>query len=298
VAVGAAGGWTAWSEVKSGHYALVTRSPQGVVSHPAVGTRGVPFDLDLGLGPGGAPLAAYSRCKTEPRDTPGELLPVWTTGKGCRLVVLDLVKQTERRLALSAGSKSDVLPAVAGSKVAFVRVPKASKDRHRAVLGVRDLAGGHARGLLTGPRSDVGASTRFGPVSVDTDGHSAVVVFANLDTSFNSYDHELKLVPLAGGKARSLDSGSNTEDCQSRVVAPTLSGGGRATWIDQGSAGYAVGQGSTAADARFAAGVSADATIVSGAVDATRLVLADSTGAISEQPLPAFGGKLPAIAGC
>jgi hypothetical protein len=133
---------------------------------------------------------------------------------------------------------------------------------------------------------------------VDTDGRRAAVVFANLDTSFNSYDHDLRVVPLAGGRARTLDSGVNTEDCQHRVVGPTLAGGD-AIWIHQGSSGYAVARGAVGAGGRsFGPGVTADAAIVSAAANGTRLVLADAAGVVSEQPLPVFAPARPAVAFC
>ena len=52
LSVAAYGGWAAWSrsDTSAGHYALVTRSPQGVISLPAVAERISPFDV--GLGPG------------------------------------------------------------------------------------------------------------------------------------------------------------------------------------------------------------------------------------------------------
>src|SRR4051794_41881476 len=67
----AAQGWTAWSELRDGAYVLVVRAPEGATTTPAVPTRGVPFDLDLGVDAAGRPPAAYSRCAGEPRPTRG-----------------------------------------------------------------------------------------------------------------------------------------------------------------------------------------------------------------------------------
>src|SRR5437763_9728856 len=80
--VGAGSGWTVWSELRSGRYVLELRTPDGTVLTPPVASRGVPFDVDVGLDAARRPVVAYSRCVSEPRPTGGAntIGPQWTSG--------------------------------------------------------------------------------------------------------------------------------------------------------------------------------------------------------------------------
>jgi len=112
LSVAAYGGWAAWSrsDTSAGHYALVTRSPQGVISPPAVAERTSPFDVRLGPGRGSGVVAVYSRC----------------TGaaglEGCHLAILELgvAGASERPLAPPGGG-SDHLPATWRGVLVFLR---------------------------------------------------------------------------------------------------------------------------------------------------------------------------------
>src|SRR3954447_16799090 len=162
--VAAAKGWTAWSELRDGAYVLVLRAPEGTVTTPAVKPRGVPFDLAPGTDASGRPTAAYSRCQAEPRPTGGAntIGPQWTSGRGCSLRILDLRSGRERRVSRAAADASEVLPAVAGSRIAYVAVTKKGSSR-RAALMVRVLRTGHATRMDSGPRRAAGAGFAEGP---------------------------------------------------------------------------------------------------------------------------------------
>src|SRR3954469_22961202 len=151
--VAAAQGWTAWSELRDGAYVLVLRAPEGTTTTPAVATRGVPFDLDLGTDAAGRPVAAYSRCTTEPRPTGGAntIGPQWTSGRGCSIVLLDLATGRETKVRRAAGDATEVLPSIAGSRLAYAAVPKQGGTK-RALLMLRDLRSGKATRMDAGPR--------------------------------------------------------------------------------------------------------------------------------------------------
>src|SRR4051794_3846897 len=122
--VGAAGGYTAWSERTPGGYVLVVRAPDGTITRPPVAPRAVPFDLDLGINAEGAVVAAYSRCAKEPvgRGGANTLLPQWTSGKGCTIRILHLAPGGgELTVRPQRGAPSEVLPSVGGGSLAYIR---------------------------------------------------------------------------------------------------------------------------------------------------------------------------------
>ncbi|HEX8101396.1 MAG TPA: hypothetical protein VF533_02195 [Solirubrobacteraceae bacterium] len=100
---------TAWSERSGGRFRLVVRS--GGRRDVLKGGRGVPFDVDLGPGPDGAPVAVYSRCRREPRTTrhAGWQGVDWATGRGCD-VYLWRPGRPERRLRAARAVTSEFLP--------------------------------------------------------------------------------------------------------------------------------------------------------------------------------------------
>jgi hypothetical protein len=112
VSVAAYGGWAAWSRADpaTGRFALVTRSPQGAITLPAVAESASPFDVELGPTLGSGVAAAYSRCA----DT--------AALKGCHIVVLELggAGSSERSLAPPGGG-SDHQPAIWDGELAFLR---------------------------------------------------------------------------------------------------------------------------------------------------------------------------------
>ena len=94
----------------TGHYALVLRSPQGVISLPAVAESTSPFDVELGPSGGSGIAAVYSRCANN------------AARKGCQLAELRLgvAEATEQTLAPPGGG-SDHEPAIWKGGLVFLR---------------------------------------------------------------------------------------------------------------------------------------------------------------------------------
>lgn len=144
-------GTTVWSERDGGGawHLVVDTNSNGVHGRVAVAPRGVPFDVDLGPGPGDGIVAAYSRCETEPRalETTAPL-PAYATGRGCDLYVYDFRAGTERlERAASTGSASEFLPSVYDDEIAFARVYENREGRlgRLPYLYVRPLDNAAAR---------------------------------------------------------------------------------------------------------------------------------------------------------
>lgn len=112
VSVAAYGGWAAWSrrDPATGRYALVTRSPQGVISPSPVPDSGSPFDVELGAARGAGVAAAYSRCADTARR------------RGCHIFTLGLGPgAASERLLSPPGGGSVHEPAVWKAEVVFLR---------------------------------------------------------------------------------------------------------------------------------------------------------------------------------
>ncbi len=112
VSVAAYGGWAAWSraDATTGHFALVTRSPQGAVSLPTVAESASPFDIELGPSAGTGVAAVYSRCA----DT--------VALKGCKVVELALGSAVaSERTLVPPGGGSTHEPAIWNGGLAFLR---------------------------------------------------------------------------------------------------------------------------------------------------------------------------------
>lgn len=282
--VAAGSGWTAWSTYDGGRYRLVTVAPDGTVSRPPVASRGVPFDLDIGSDDTGRPVAAFSRCGHEPTLVGGSnaTAPNPTSGRGCRISVLDLATGRERRLARSLGSSSDVLPSVAGDRIAFVAVPTARALAGKAVLAVRTRSSRSARRLDVGPRRSGGPGVAGGPASVDFDGTRVAAVWRALDPEFHSFDSLLRVTTLKG-RPRQVAYGSNTEECSyDQVLAPTLTGA-TVTFLETDGMGWLAERTPLTGDHRSfgpSRPASDDPVVVtSAAVDGARLVVAETTAA-------------------
>ena len=153
------GGVTAWSALDpaTGRFRLTVAGPSGVRTLPIRG-RAVPFDVDLGRGARGGVVAAYSRCRREPRrQTLGNALiahPGWSTATGCRLWSYSFATGRETRIAHTAvRGASEFLPTVWEGRVAFARryPARAGLRGERAYLYVRD--GSRTRALPPGTRS-------------------------------------------------------------------------------------------------------------------------------------------------
>lgn len=163
------GGITAYSQrLPDGRFRLmVDPATEGAPQPVPVASRGAPFDVDLGPGPGGGVVAAYSRCRTEPQSRPSSRpAPAHATGRGCDLYLYDFAAARERRLdGASTGKASEFLPSVWRDEVAFARVFESRSGRRGRLpyLYVRRLDDtqpsrrqpGGARGIsgLPGPGS-------------------------------------------------------------------------------------------------------------------------------------------------
>ena len=152
-------GVTAWSErdPATGRFALVTtrgRAP--------VGTRGVPFDVDLGPDGRGGVDAVYSRCRRESGrlDTYGGL---YGRLRGCDIFRLDLDTGREARLSGSAPRADEVWPTLWRSRHAFAR----TYDRKRGVPYLYVRGERRSIRLPGGPR---GQRRRSQPMALELNG--------------------------------------------------------------------------------------------------------------------------------
>ena len=204
------GGLTAWSAFQpaTGTYRLMLRE-EGALGVPAgVGPRAVPFDVDLGPGPGGGVVAVYSRCAREPQrhDAAGVLLRA--TGRGCDVFRYDVATGQESKLAgASTDQASEFLPSVWRDEVAFARVyeRRAGRRGDLPYLYVRPLAGGRSERQPGGDRGDTGLP---GPTSLDLYGR-------RLGFTWNWADgdrlrSELRLDTVGGGHRLLERLGSRT----------------------------------------------------------------------------------------
>jgi hypothetical protein len=174
------GGRLVWSSpVGGGRYDLMTFA-DGVTSRVPIPTRGVPFDADLGPGPKGHVTAVYSRCHREPLPLfESQRMPVYFTGRSCRLFEYDFAVGRERPIAgTHALGTSEYLPSIWHSHVAFARVYQRRHGlaHYKPYLYLQRLGGGARVRLHGGPRgkyigtfdpTEVGGP---GPIALDLRG--------------------------------------------------------------------------------------------------------------------------------
>lgn len=215
--ISTSGGYSAWSTYDRAiaRYRLMVRDPDGMVAPLPVAPRDVPFDVDLGPGPNGEVVAAYSRCEVEP--TPGgpkrsvkgqgvqaSGLPVWATGRGCDLYTYDLRAAAERKLeGASTTQASEFLPSVWRDEVGFARVYEGRSGKRGIFpyLYVRPLDGSRSsERQLGGSRGDFGIP---GPLSLDLYGRRLGFVWnwSTRDGVFGSYVR----IDTVGGGHRVVD---------------------------------------------------------------------------------------------
>lgn len=230
VKVSASGGWVAWSVREDNRFALILRSPEGVVVRPAVPTRGVPFDMDLGE-LRGRTTAVWSRCTAEPRNNQGTALPAWTSGRGCRIQRLDVPTGRVTTHRLFRGLQSMVLPTVGSNRMAFVGIP--ARSTRVARLMSFNFASGRLTRLQDVPRRD--GPDPFGPTATDTDGKEVAMVRTSVG-SLPSYDSNVTLETINGGSAVDAGGASQSNSCFQQVHGVTARGG-RAVYVvtDDGS---------------------------------------------------------------
>jgi len=134
--VAAYGGWVAWSrwDAASNRFRLVAARGDGAPVVLPVRSRSVAFDVDLGPGADGAPVAVYSRCRREVpgRDwNPAYYPPPYRLGRGCSIYQLDLETGRERQV-LSRRGYSLVEPSIWRGTLAVVVQGRRKDDVHVA----------------------------------------------------------------------------------------------------------------------------------------------------------------------
>ncbi|HEV2769374.1 MAG TPA: hypothetical protein VGV40_04240 [Solirubrobacteraceae bacterium] len=169
--VAAYGDVVVWSERSpEGAFRLVAdRGPDGEPAPLPVGQRGAPFDVDVGPGPDGRPVAVYSRCAREPRPLPATWPAVApATGRGCDLFAYSFATRAERPVqGANLPDTSEFLPSIWRGRIAFARVfeQRPGLAGTAPQLYVRELdPGGRTRRQAGGPR---GRSGLPGPTSLD-----------------------------------------------------------------------------------------------------------------------------------
>jgi len=130
--------WSEYDPVAKAYF--LTQRFDTTTARLPVRPRGVPFDVDVGRNLGNDTVAAYSRCRREPRGrdprTGSALtqMPQWSTGRGCDLYLLNLRTNVETRIrGASSRGASEFLPAVWRNRIVFARV----YERRRGIAGDR-----------------------------------------------------------------------------------------------------------------------------------------------------------------
>ena len=209
------GGSPVWSRFDraSGRYALVT----GAGRRLPVATRKAPFDVDVGTGPHGRTWATYSRCRREPVTARGRMgMPVWSTGRGCRLYAYDFTRKREQRLRLPGNAGASLfLPSVAGGRIAYAR----RRGSGRPAVVVQRLDGRGRAVRWTGPRG-----SQAGPTGLDLSSRALAIGWASSRSAralaqvwLRTGGRTRRLVPAPAGGATFL-------------TAPVLDG----TWVTWG----------------------------------------------------------------
>jgi hypothetical protein len=126
--ISAGGGWLLWSVPVSGGWGLEAFH-EGRVESLAAPPRPQPFDVSVGTNAHGAPVATFSRCRRTPKmsdvgetQAPGGSLMEPQSGAGCRIHVLELASEHERRLPIpDPAGASDTTPSMWRGSVVFAR---------------------------------------------------------------------------------------------------------------------------------------------------------------------------------
>jgi hypothetical protein len=140
-----------WSRAVDGRYRLMASYGGRQFRLPAH-TRSVPFDADVGPGPGGGPVVVYSRCERDPRVNGGYYVfyyPFYESGRACRLYSIRLAAPhpVERSLAFGPGlaKRSLAEPTIWRQRIAFATSGRPNR------LYVAPSGGGRAHRLRSGP---------------------------------------------------------------------------------------------------------------------------------------------------
>ncbi len=219
VSVAAYTGWAAWSRTDrtTGQYALVTRSPGGVISLPAVAESPVPFDVELGPTPDSGVAAVYSRCADS------------SAHAGCHLALLQLGAPTtaERTLAPPGGG-SDHEPAIWNERLVFLRRDPSGGSRRPDRLFSWKIGSARVQTLtLPNSRGHRRAGWPSGLTGLVTglsfNGRQVAYVTSNLVGTFG--ETTLWLEPLAGPpELIDQETGGAGNVCPPEFVSPALAG--------------------------------------------------------------------------
>lgn len=191
-------------------YRLSVRSDTGLTPLP-VASRSVPFDVDVGPGEDGRPVAVYSRCGQEPiQPSPTTALPEWPTGIGCDIFRYDLATGQETKVAgASTNESSEYLPAIWEDEVAFARTYTSREGRRGRLpyLYVRPLDGGGSDRQPGGARGSDGFEN--GPRAIDLYGRRLAFVWARyrprgfeFQEDYKFFEDEIRLDTVGGGHER------------------------------------------------------------------------------------------------
>jgi hypothetical protein len=175
-------GYSAWStyDGKDKHYRLVVATAGHRGRRAPVRPRSLPFDVSLGIGPGGHVVAVYSRCPRHSNYGIGDAgLPEYTVSTGCTIYMLGLRSGDERPvLRPSRTIISRFQPAIRGNRVAYGAVIRTSRGRRPAVF-VESIAGRHSRRRVRGGPLGAGNGAGAGVLDVAFDGRRVAYLWRN-----------------------------------------------------------------------------------------------------------------------
>jgi hypothetical protein len=244
--VSAFGGYVAWShyDAASHAFSLLVRDPSGAVRTAAAGSRSVPFDVDLGPGVDGRPVAVYSRCERDPDPLPF-MVEFYAAGRGCRIYRLALSAPGARPRRVPTGlpsSRSTVLPTIWRDRIAFAARPSPSAhgDARLRVAVYTRRGTGATRRLPGGPLGLVergnGVAYGQGPTTLDLASGWLALAWQYLgeppacrippgELAPNRNTYEVRLVHVVTRPTtRVLDRGC-VDDAITGVASPSISGG-------------------------------------------------------------------------
>jgi hypothetical protein len=211
---GYAGGLV-WSrrDPATGRFALMYTDPSYPAAALPVPQRSVPFDADLGPGPGDTPWIVYSRCKTEPPlSTPLSTSTVYTQGRGCRLYRFDVTSGEESTIGSAPKRASDVLPSVWKGRIAFSRVFDARRSfpyLYESRIGARTahrLPAGPRRGCTANPgvKRVCGDRRESRPTALDLRGRRLAFAWEYRGT-LDALASEIRIVDALRRKSQVVD---------------------------------------------------------------------------------------------
>jgi hypothetical protein len=225
------GGWTIWSAFTPGRgYVLTGRTGTDAPVALPVPPRKVPFDADLGRDADGNLVVAYSRCRTEPKQTwsATTYLPLRIEGKGCDIYTYRQGAKAETRIkAISSPRTSEILPSIDRDRIAFVRVaPRSAGKPYRATVQVATL-GTHTR-VRQQKGGPVGTNGLPGPSGLDLSGNHVAVTWASRTSSadgIGAFASDSRLfVDTLGGTSRVVQRVTQGGESSLMLQAPSIDG--------------------------------------------------------------------------